>query len=318
MAGVFVSYSRESVDAVRSLAADVEALDHTVWFDHDLKGGKAWWDEILAQIRDCKIFLLALSPESLQSVACTREYGYAADLGKPILPVLIADGVSANLLPPKLSQLQFVDYRKQDRACGIALAKALGAMPPAATLPDPLPASPSVPLSYLGRITEQIESGAALDLKEQSALVSELRRGLRDPEEAADARSLLLRLRKRDDLFARIGDEIDELLEGATSARASAETKSIRKEPPAHAPKDEAPRVDPPARSDPSAFAPPPKPANIAAQAGSRIGRAVAGFFIGALAGLVVAGITNSDAVIMLPAALVGAVIGGMSKKASA
>jgi hypothetical protein len=314
VAGVFVSYSRESEDAVRSLAADVEALEHTVWFDHDLKGGKEWWDEILAQIRDCKIFLLALSPDSLQSVACTREYGYAADLGKPILPVLIADGVSTNLLPPKLSQLQLVDYRKQDKACVIALTKALGGLPLAASLPDPLPAPPSAPMSYLGRITEQIESGGTLDLKEQSALVSELRRGLRDPEDAPDARSLLVRLRKRDDLFARIGDEIDELLAGAANAPRSTERRKARKEPPANAPKDEAPRGDARPGFESIAPAPPPTPDNTAAQADPRIAGAVGGFFVGAVAGLVIAWIMNFNGIIVLPAALVGALIGGMSK----
>ena len=213
MTGVFVSYSRESEAAVKNLAADVEALEHTVWFDHDLSGGKVWWDQILAEIRNCQVFMMALSPESLRSVACTSEYGYAADLGKPILPILIADGVSLSLLPPKLSQIQFVDYRKQDKASAIGLARALRSVPPAASLPEPLPAPPPVPLSYLGRITEQIDSGAPLNPKDQSALVGDLRRGLRDAETTADARSLLVRLRKRDDLLAKIGDEIDELLE---------------------------------------------------------------------------------------------------------
>jgi hypothetical protein len=115
VAGIFVSYSRESEAAVRALAQDVEALEHTVWFDRDLSGGKVWWEQILAEIRDCQVFMMALSPDSLRSVACSSEYNYASELGKPILPILIADGVSPNLLPPKLSQIQFVDYRKPDQ-----------------------------------------------------------------------------------------------------------------------------------------------------------------------------------------------------------
>ena len=213
VAGIFVSYSRESEAAVRALAEDVEALEHTVWFDHDLSGGKVWWEQILAEIRNCQVFMMVLSPDSLRSVACSSEYNYASELGKPILPILIADGVSTNLLPPKLSQIQFIDYRKQDKTGAINLARALRSLPEVKPLPDPLPTPPAVPLSYLGRITEQIDSAANLDHKEQSALVSELRRGLRDGETSADARKLLERLRKRDDLFARTGDEIDELLE---------------------------------------------------------------------------------------------------------
>lgn len=229
VAGIFVSYSRESEAAVRALAQDVEALEHTVWFDNDLSGGKAWWEQILAEIRSCQVFMMVLSPDSLRSVACSSEYNYASELGKPILPILIADGVSTNLLPPRLSQIQFVDYRKQDKTGAINLARALKSLPEAKPLPDPLPSPPAVPLSYLGRITEQIDSTATLDHKEQSAVVSELRRGLRDAETSADARKLLERLRKRDDLLARTGDEIDELLEEA--AREPAKAEPARPEP---------------------------------------------------------------------------------------
>jgi len=229
VAGIFVSYSRESETAVRALAQDVEALEHTVWFDNDLSGGKAWWEQILAEIRNCQVFMMVLSPDSLRSVACSSEYNYASELGKPILPILIADGVSTNLLPPKLSQIQFIDYRKQDKTGAINLARALRSLPEVKPLPDPLPTPPAVPLSYLGRITEQIDSAANLDHKEQSAVVSELRRGLRDPETSADARKLLERLRKRDDLFARTGDEIDELLEEA--AREAPQAEPPRPEP---------------------------------------------------------------------------------------
>jgi hypothetical protein len=64
------------------------------------------------------------------------------------VPVLTTDGgVSLNLLPPALSQIQFVDYRSKDRDAVLRLVRALTALP--APLPDPLPAPPVVPLSYL-------------------------------------------------------------------------------------------------------------------------------------------------------------------------
>jgi hypothetical protein len=212
VASIFVSYARESETAVQSLAADVESLDHRVWVDHDLKGGREWWDQILAHIRDCHVFMMALSPESLSSAACKREYSYAAALGKPILPILIAEGVSLQTLPSKLSQIQYVDYRKRDVASALKLANALSAVPPAPALPDPLPEPPGAPLSYLGGIAEQIDGDKPLDDKDQTVLVSSLRRALRDTETKADARVLLTRLRKRPGLYAEARDEIDELL----------------------------------------------------------------------------------------------------------
>lgn len=212
MPKVFVSYGRESMAAAEALASDIRALGHEAWFDQQLTGGQAWWNQILESVRGCDVFVFVLTPNSLRSMACMAEYGYAAALKRPILPVLVADGVSTNLLPPALSQIQFVDYRHQERSSGLKLARALATIPSAGPLPDPLPAPPDVPISYLGSVTEQIESRPALSYEQQSALVVDLKRGLRDPETSNDARALLARLRKRRDLLATIADEVDELL----------------------------------------------------------------------------------------------------------
>ena len=131
MSAICLSYSRQSKDIVRTLAEDIQALGHIVWFDQELSGGQGWWDQILEQVRNCEVFVFALDPESLNSTACKREYQYAAALGKPILPVLVADGVSTNLLPPALAAIQFVDYDEQDRSAGLRLARALTTLPSA-------------------------------------------------------------------------------------------------------------------------------------------------------------------------------------------
>jgi hypothetical protein len=212
MSSIFISYSRYSETIVKTLTDDIEALGHTVWLDKELKGGQAWWDQILGAVRDCDVFLFVLDPKALNSTACKHEYGYATALGKPILPVLVAEGVSTTLLPPALSQIQFVDYRKQDRAAALRLGRAIATVPPPKPVPDPLPPPPEVPISYLGRLSEQIETTPTLSYEQQSGLVVDLKRSLRDPEIAEDGYALLTRLRKRRDLFATIAEEIDELV----------------------------------------------------------------------------------------------------------
>ncbi len=197
---------------METLAADIEALGHTVWFDQELSGLQAWWDQILEQVRRCDLFVFALAPEALNSEACTREYQYAADLGKPILPVLVAEGVATTLLPPALAAIQFVDYRQRDPDTTIRLARALNTVPSAGSLPEPLPPPPEVPISYLGGLAEKVEATAPLGSEEQSNLLFKLRRSLREPENADDARTLLESLRKRHDLLVAIAAEIDELL----------------------------------------------------------------------------------------------------------
>jgi len=221
MDNVFLSYNRESEAAAKTLANDLEALGHAVWFDQELSGGQVWWEQILATIRNCDLFIFVLDPKSLDSTACKREYGYAADLGKPVLPVLVSSEISTTLLPPALSKIQFVDYRVQDREAAFRLARAVSAVPPAEALPDPLPSPPEVPVSYLGTLTEQIETTATLNFEEQSALSVELKNCLRDPETSEDTLTLLRRLRRRRDLFATIAEELDELIEGVEKEKAA-------------------------------------------------------------------------------------------------
>jgi hypothetical protein len=221
MASVFVSYCRQDQSVVRRLVDDLETLGHTVWFDEELTGGQAWWSEVLERIRQSHVFVIALGTDTLASTACTREYSYAVDLGKPLMPVTIAAGVSTNLLPPAIARVQIVNYTKQDRSEVLRLARALMALPPAPPLPDPLPAAPEVPMSYLGHLSERIETASSVGYDEQTALLVDLRRSMLNPETKVDARKLLARLRKRRDLFAAVADEIDAMLVTETSAPAA-------------------------------------------------------------------------------------------------
>jgi hypothetical protein len=211
MSYIFISYCRENQETVTNLAQDIVSMGHKVWVDRELAGGRAWWDQILAVIRDCDVFLFALAPGSLDSPACKREYQYAASLGKPLLPVLIADGVSINL-PPELSKIQHVDYRHQGKQEAIAVLKALTGLPQPPPLPDPLPEPPPPPLSYLGGLMEQIDASNLLTFEEQAALVVKLKDQFSHGEYREEVRKLLEKFKKRDDLYARIANEIDALL----------------------------------------------------------------------------------------------------------
>jgi len=244
MTTIFVSYGRENHAVVRSLTQDLAEFGHKIWFDQDLTGGRAWWDHILSRIRECDVFVVALSPESLDSEACTRECSYAFRLGKTLLPVLIAD-VRTELLPPILAEIQYVDYRRQDKGAAISLMRAFGALPPGRPMPDPLPEPPAAPVSYLGGLREQITVSRALSFEEQTALLLRLKQGLQDAKKSEDARSLLVTFRAREDLFARVADEIDQLL----SARGPRAAEPARP--------DKAPRVEPGSRpaADPKSAA---------------------------------------------------------------
>lgn len=213
MARVFISYARAAAAQINDLAQDLRQLGHDVWYDQDLSGGQAWWDHILERIRDADVFIFALDTRSLASKACSLESEYAFSVGVPVLPVLMANDVSIKLLPPALQRLHLIDLSVADRASALALGRAFAELPARRPLPDPLPGPPEAPISFLGLISERIASAETLDTEAQSALVTDLRVGLRDAETHTEALALLKQLRMRNDLLRVIDTEIEELLE---------------------------------------------------------------------------------------------------------
>ena len=218
MKRVFVSYSRNNLDIVTQLIQDLQAVGVDTWHDQTLTGGQRWWDNILANIRDCDIFIFALSPESWDSDACRSELRYVMQLGKTVLPVLVADGINMNLLPAPLNEIQVTDYRRRDKEAAFALVKSINTAAPAPPVPDPLPVSPEVPVSYLSNLQERIGSSETLNAQDQITLLFELEENLRDGRSRTEIRELLLRLKRRDDLLAKVATKIDAALRALEEA----------------------------------------------------------------------------------------------------
>lgn len=212
MRKVFISYSRNNLDVVTQLVEDLQAVGTTTWYDQTLTGGQRWWDNILSNIRNCEVFIFALSPSSWESEACRSELAYVCALGKPILPVLVADGINLNLLSAPLNEIQVADYRLRDKSAAFALMRALNATPETPSLPDPLPLQPPVPVSYLGTLKERIDSHGPLTAQEQNLLFLEIEEAIDEGRSPSELRELLLSLKRRDDLLAKVGVRIDTAL----------------------------------------------------------------------------------------------------------
>ena len=225
MRKVFVSYSRNNLEVVSQLVEDLQAVGMTTWHDQTLTGGQRWWDNILANIRDCEIFIFALSPESWESEACRSELSYVCGLGKPILPVLVADGINLNLLSAPLHEIQVTDYRSRDKGAAFALLKALNATPACQPLPDPLPPPPAVPVSYLGTLKERIDFNGTLGSQEQNLLFLELEEAMDEGRSPTELRELLLSLKRRDDLLAKVAVKVDAALKSLDEKTAMQQRK---------------------------------------------------------------------------------------------
>jgi hypothetical protein len=89
MAQVFVSYSRRDLPFVEQLAADLNRAGLNVWFDlTGLEGGERWSEKIQDAIRNSQYVIVVLSPDSVKSEWVEREFLFASNANKKIIPLL--------------------------------------------------------------------------------------------------------------------------------------------------------------------------------------------------------------------------------------
>lgn len=212
---IFISYSRFHVQAVESLAADLEGTGHKVWYDRELKqtGGQSWWRHILKQVQECEVFIYTLSTESVKSIPCHSEWQYAVALNKHIVPVQVAD-LDMKQVPRELVELQIVDYflERPDERLGV-LQGSLNNLPDTPPLPDPLPEAPPAPIERIHKIAEMLIDPSPVSRETQLIILGDLRQYIRERKDLATVRALLIEMKERDEFLHKLADDIDELLQ---------------------------------------------------------------------------------------------------------
>ncbi len=231
---IFISYSSHDLPTVKVLATNLEnalsmsmtATNHTVWFDQDLVGGQDWWDAILSNIRSSDFVVYAMSPKSIVSDPCSRELTYAEALHRQILPVLITrDPIEDMDLPDPVAHIQYIDFSEPDKTESFlklfaAVKKLVDAVEP---LPESLPDPPPIPIPPLTDISHKLRE-ATLSREEQLDMYDRLHTALSDPDQAKDARDLLMRLQKHNDVRAAIRDDIAQLLKNTPESKRQSAT----------------------------------------------------------------------------------------------
>jgi len=101
---LFISYARVDKPYCVQIA---ETLDiHDIWYDQRLYAGQQWWKEILRRLDWCEGFVYLLSPESVASEYCQKEFEIARNSGRHIFPVLIHNETD---IPEALRHIQYAD-----------------------------------------------------------------------------------------------------------------------------------------------------------------------------------------------------------------
>ncbi len=109
---IFISYSRRDQEFVTRLASDLDQQVAGAWFDQsDIQVGQQWHDEIMDGIRECKAFILVLSPDAAESRYVREELNKALELGKPIIPILYRPAKWSGEFETLVKEVQTLDLR---------------------------------------------------------------------------------------------------------------------------------------------------------------------------------------------------------------
>lgn len=99
---VFVCYSHRDASRVQPELAWLHDQAVNVWYDEGIGAGTQWRDEIARAIKNAKVFLYFISPDSAVSEHCRREVNFASEQGIPIISIYLAptdlpDGLNMTL-----------------------------------------------------------------------------------------------------------------------------------------------------------------------------------------------------------------------------
>jgi hypothetical protein len=108
---VFISYSRKNIECAAALVTGLLAKGHEVWWDKkDIRGGANYFKKIAEGIKNARIFIPLLSPDSVGSVWVAREVYFACKKQKDIVPVIVEYTDLPDDLELALGGLHYVTY----------------------------------------------------------------------------------------------------------------------------------------------------------------------------------------------------------------
>lgn len=210
---LFMSYSSKDRQRAMELSQRLEGMGYDIWMDDKLNGGSNWWDEIIKQIQNCDVMILALSTQYMQSVPCQKEYAYAYKLKKHLLPVQIED-FNYLILPRALAEIQLVNLLHDEEKALKDIATILGDVTIVAR-PRTLPTYPHVPLSELHKMAELAMQANPLTSDEEHQFLASMKHHLGKSSYEQDAAKQIIRmfLSSRETISDVLAQELRQLVE---------------------------------------------------------------------------------------------------------
>jgi len=88
---IFVSYAHADKVVVFDAIRQLHEKGANIWYDEGIQAAGEWVEEIAHAIKDSVLFLVFISPRSIDSRYVRQEIGYASSLNKEILTLFVED-----------------------------------------------------------------------------------------------------------------------------------------------------------------------------------------------------------------------------------
>ncbi len=111
---VFISYSRRDEDFIKQLYGDLTGRGISTWYDRENIGVATHWPtKIVEGIKNCKVFLLSLSPDSTASVNVRKEVDLAQRYQKQIVPLIWRQTQIPVAMEYQLAGIQWIEFNQE-------------------------------------------------------------------------------------------------------------------------------------------------------------------------------------------------------------
>ena len=137
---IFVSYSHRDSEQVFAIIGELSRLGFRLWYDEGIDPGTEWPEEIAAHLQKSAVFLLFVSPQSVESHNVRREINYAIDSHKRLLCVYLSPTELSPGMQMQLSLIQSIHYTYADP--GDFYARLYKVLSQSLGVPDTAPSRP--------------------------------------------------------------------------------------------------------------------------------------------------------------------------------
>ncbi|GAB4429908.1 MAG: hypothetical protein Kow0031_10570 [Anaerolineae bacterium] len=142
---VFISYSRRDEEFIRQLYGELTGRGISAWYDRENIGvATQWAAQIVEGIKNCQVFVLALSPDSAASENVRKEVDLAQRYQKKIVPLIWRPTEIPIAMEYQLAGIQWIEFNQNTSPEKFEqLASALRRLMGGASLPEAVAGTPA-------------------------------------------------------------------------------------------------------------------------------------------------------------------------------